>query len=164
MRLPRVAGFCNLDCSVTDIIFLWDTSALKTTLASAWPKDPGLDSSDADWETVVERIEKVRKSYENEAERNKFRSYVRDGKEVCNVLANLVNLIPDEKGLSILKAGLSFLFQVRIGPNPAVRSMRRDAWSSCVLKFEKGLGAADREPTKDPASPFGRTGHAGVCD
>ena len=104
---------------------------MKTTLASAWSKDPALDSSEADWETVVERIDSVRKSYDDETEKNKFRSYIRDGKEVCNVLANLVDVIPDEKGLSILKAGLSFVFQVRVDPIPAFYAWEASGHPAC---------------------------------
>ena len=64
------------------------------------------------WDDVLDSIQKGKEAYETKGTNNPVRGLIREGKEVAHILDSLVQLIPDEKGLSALKGGLSFIFKV----------------------------------------------------
>lgn len=62
---------------------------------------------------MLELISSAKAQYEVKGEKSKLRQGLRDGENVAAVLQGLVELIPDEYGLGILRAALSKLFTVR---------------------------------------------------
>lgn len=59
-------------------------------------------------------IEEAKKTYTKKAEDNRFRGWIRKGDVAIGILERLSDAIPDQDGLSILRSGLAFIFQVSI--------------------------------------------------
>lgn len=59
-------------------------------------------------------IEEAKNTYEKKVEDNRFRGWIRKGDVAIDILERLSEAIPDENGLSVLKTGLVFIFQVRL--------------------------------------------------
>lgn len=59
----------------------------------------------------MQHIEMTIKKDHLKVEGTLFRKYM-ESVTVVNFLNGMVDMIPDEKGLSVLKTGLSFIFQV----------------------------------------------------
>lgn len=68
----------------------------------------------ASWEDVLDRIERSREEYEAKASRSSTRGRARTSEEAARVLASITDMIPDEKGLSVLRCGLSLVFRVGV--------------------------------------------------
>ena len=51
--------------------------------------------------------------YSGKAPKDSFKDLVRRGQGLARALESLTDLIPDENGLSVLRASLSFVFRVR---------------------------------------------------
>ncbi|KAL7918094.1 hypothetical protein ACQKWADRAFT_305095 [Trichoderma austrokoningii] len=66
---------------------------------------------EASWRDVFDCIGEAKKTYEKKAEDNRFRGWIRNGDIAVGILERLSEAIPDEKGLSVLKTGLVFIFQ-----------------------------------------------------
>ena len=61
---------------------------------------------------MLESIEEGQREYNAKGAHSRARALVRKGKPAAAILDALKELIPDEKGLSILKWGLSTIFKV----------------------------------------------------
>jgi len=66
----------------------------------------------ASWDDVFEQMRNTPEVYDARAGHNVVRRWLRQGKPMAKILDSLTDLIPDEKGLGALKAGLSFIFKV----------------------------------------------------
>lgn len=79
----------------------------------------GQIDSTPSWKDVLDLISNAKAQYEAKGDKSKLRRAVRNGEDVANTLKGLVELIPDEYGLGVLRAALSKLFTVyprRHGP------------------------------------------------
>ena len=101
---------------------------------------PNFKSENCSWNDVFEQIDTVERAYDAKAPKGSLRSRIRDGKSDAQTLNSLLFVIPDEKGLSILRGGLSFIFQVQLPQDPCSR---------CQLNIYLGLGATYRESRED---------------
>ena len=88
-------------------------SQLERILSSFDPSDTGtgLDRNPS-WYDLLDCIQKGKEAYTAKGITSPVRGLVRDRKDVAQILDSLAHLIPDEKGLSTLRWGLSFIFQV----------------------------------------------------
>lgn len=64
------------------------------------------------WSDVLELIRNAEAQYEGTGDKNRLRRRLRRGQDVAVVLNGLVELIPDEHGLGVLRVALSKLFTV----------------------------------------------------
>lgn len=62
-------------------------------------------------DAVLDKMDSARNGY-NRAGKNPFRRLARDGATIVATLQPLLDMIPDEDGLSVLKGGLGFIFKV----------------------------------------------------
>ena len=67
---------------------------------------------DCSWAEVLKYIEDAKKTYAAKADNNPIRRFIRGGDAVAGILERMTDFIPDEKGLSVLKGALAFIFQV----------------------------------------------------
>lgn len=65
------------------------------------------------WEDVLDCIALAKTSYIEKGEESKVRHWARHSNTAASALTTLASMIPDEKGLSVLREGLVLLFQVR---------------------------------------------------
>lgn len=70
--------------------------------------------NDCGWVDVLNCIDIAKASYDEKG-KNKVRAWARHADTTASALESLVGLIPDDKGLSVLRGGLVFIFQVIIG-------------------------------------------------
>lgn len=75
------------------------------------------------WDDLLGLISKVKEQYLAKGEKSKIRQSFRNGETTAAVLEGLVDLIPDEYGLGILRVGLSKLITVRGSSNPSNLSL-----------------------------------------
>lgn len=64
------------------------------------------------WEDVLNCIAIAKASYDDKGKNNKVRAWSRNAETTAECLKSLAGLIPDEKGLSVLRQGLVIIFQV----------------------------------------------------
>lgn len=64
------------------------------------------------WEDVLNCIDTAKALYDEKGKKSKVRAWVRRADTTAGALKSLAGMIPDEKGLSILREGLVFVFQV----------------------------------------------------
>lgn len=64
------------------------------------------------WEDVLNCIAIAKASYDDKGKSSKVRTWARDADATADVLKSLTAMIPDEKGLSVLRQGLVIIFQV----------------------------------------------------
>lgn len=69
------------------------------------------------WGDVLELISSAEAQYESNGDKNRLRRVVRKGQDAAVVLNGLVEMIPDEYGLGILRVALSKIFMVRPPPS-----------------------------------------------
>lgn len=70
-------------------------------------------AQDSDWEEVIDLYkQQVEEADANKADDNKLRKRFRQGGNVAGVIEGLVRMIPDEKGLSVLREGLAYVILV----------------------------------------------------
>jgi hypothetical protein len=77
---------------------------------------PDLKKQDYTWDAVLETIHAANEVYRSKAGTNILRRIVRKGQPAASLLIGACELIPDEKGLSAIKAGLVIIFEVRTWP------------------------------------------------
>lgn len=65
------------------------------------------------WNDVLDCIAIAKASYDDKGKESKVRSWSRNADTTADFLKSLSGMIPDEKGLSVLRQGLVFIFQVR---------------------------------------------------
>lgn len=65
------------------------------------------------WDNVLDDIQAGLDAYNAKATNNPVRRFARSGGDTARILDSMVDLVPDENGLNILKWGLSTVFQVR---------------------------------------------------
>lgn len=65
------------------------------------------------WKDVLDCIAIAKASYDDKGKESKVRSWLRNADTTADFLKSLSGMIPDEKGLSVLRQGLVFIFQVR---------------------------------------------------
>lgn len=71
------------------------------------------------WEDVLNCIDAVKESYQQKGKNSKIREWARSADTTTEITKSLASMIPDEKGLSVMREGLVFLLQVIImNPNP----------------------------------------------
>lgn len=75
---------------------------------SAGPHPEG----DVSWLQVLNIMENAEKTYAKKAEDNRVRGWIRGGGVLAAILGRLTELIPEQDGLSILRGGLAFIFEV----------------------------------------------------
>lgn len=71
------------------------------------------------WEDVLDCIATAKASYDDKGKNNKLRAWSRHANTTVEFLKSLVDVIPDEKGLSVLRQGLVILFQVNTTHYPS---------------------------------------------
>ena len=74
--------------------------------------DPTLNIEVCTWEHLLVYIDSAVALDENKGKKNKLRGALRNAKADVQLLNSLASIIPDEKGLSFLRGGLSVIFQV----------------------------------------------------
>ncbi|KAJ4344822.1 uncharacterized protein N0V89_012566 [Didymosphaeria variabile] len=87
---------------------------LENVLASAQQLDPSFDLKDCTWEALLGHIDAAIE-IDDRKNKNKIRRGVRNAKADVQLLNSLISIIPDEKGLSLLRGGLSIIFQHILG-------------------------------------------------
>jgi len=85
-------------------------------LGSASAQHPGMEI-DGTWEGLQNFIDDAIQKYEKKATINPIRGWLRKSKANLQILSALVPMVPDEKGMSVLKGGLTFVLKVR---SPAI--------------------------------------------
>lgn len=92
-------------------------------------------TQDVTWRGVFDCIEEAKKTYEKKAEDNRFRGWIRKGDAAIGILERLSDIIPDQDGLSILRTGLAFVFQVGF----ATREVLAFVLLTAMQQFQKRL-------------------------
>lgn len=64
------------------------------------------------WGDVLNSIAKAKASYDEKGKSSKVRAWSRNAETTVDFLKSLAGIIPDEKGLSVLRQGLVIIFQV----------------------------------------------------
>ncbi|KAF3762780.1 hypothetical protein M406DRAFT_333151 [Cryphonectria parasitica EP155] len=108
------------------------------------------------WQDVLELISNAEEQYKDKGEKNKARRALRKGQDVANVLNGLVELIPDEHGLGVLRVALSKIFTgwidkiknrekvlSALGDIPITLSVALERWHS--FKTDEQLKKATRQ-------------------
>lgn len=85
---------------------------MSTAINSLQAGDSTAIPQNVSWRDVFDCIGEAKKTYEKKAEDNRFRGWIRKGDIAIGILERLSEAIPDENGLSVLKTGLVFVFQV----------------------------------------------------
>ncbi|ROW03063.1 hypothetical protein VMCG_05722 [Cytospora schulzeri] len=78
------------------------------------------------WDDVLKLIEDAEAKYKDQGDKNRFRRGLRQGQDVAAALNGLVELIPDESGLVVLRIGLSMAWSNRIKNREKVLNSLRD--------------------------------------
>ncbi|KFZ00081.1 hypothetical protein V498_00311 [Pseudogymnoascus sp. VKM F-4517 (FW-2822)] len=87
------------------------TDKLEGHLSSAVIIDSNLKGLNSSWDDVLECIQSSETSYNAKAEKSWIRKYVRESKVTSQNLKIAAELIPNDKGLSVLRGGLCFMFE-----------------------------------------------------
>ncbi|KAJ4301332.1 hypothetical protein N0V90_003424 [Kalmusia sp. IMI 367209] len=87
------------------------TQELETVLASSQQLDPNFDIKGCTWEDLLNHINTAICLDEEKGKNSKIRGSIRNAKADLVFLNSLTSLIPDEKGLSVLRGGLSIIFK-----------------------------------------------------
>ncbi|KAF2440888.1 hypothetical protein P171DRAFT_523914 [Karstenula rhodostoma CBS 690.94] len=87
------------------------TQELETVLASAQQFDPSFDLKACTWDDLLCHIDASIELDAQKSKNNRLRRAVRNANADVQMLNSLVSIIPDEKGLSLLRGGLSIIFQ-----------------------------------------------------
>lgn len=84
-----------------------DVNDLFTSIEA---ENPELKLQGRSWEDVIGAIQKAEPEYEAKRSKNKMRGFLRDNDSLARALQGMAEFIPDEKGLSVLRGGLVFMF------------------------------------------------------
>lgn len=93
-------------------MLILENSKLEEHLSYAVRIDSNLKGLNSSWDDVLEYIQSSETAYNAKAEKSWIRKYVREGKVTSQNLKIAAELLPGEKGLSVLRGGLCFMFQV----------------------------------------------------
>lgn len=74
------------------------------------------------WDDVLKLISNAKAEDQRKADKSKLRRVLRNGEDIATVLSGLTDLIPDEKGLGILRVALSMVFTVQTTTHPVPAS------------------------------------------
>lgn len=85
-------------------------------LSSLEAEDPQLKLQSRSWEEMVKAMEDAEAEYALQGSNSKVRSFFRNGDLYAKALKGMSEMIPDEKGLSVLRGGVVFLCSVSCGP------------------------------------------------
>ncbi|MGI4851483.1 MAG: hypothetical protein ACRYGR_06030 [Janthinobacterium lividum] len=85
---------------------------LEYALQAAEAFEASLDLDNVSFDVDLQTVHDARDDYHAKAEKHRSRAWMRDGKELADILNAMTAMIPDEKGLSVLKGGLAFIFRV----------------------------------------------------
>lgn len=78
------------------------------------------------WEDVLDCIDTAKASYHEKGKKSKIRAWSRQADTTAGALEALAGMIPDEKGLSVLREGLVFIFQVHLSPAASYSGLSHD--------------------------------------
>lgn len=81
------------------------------------------------WDDVLDCIAAAKASYDDKGTKNKVRAWSRNADTTADFLKSLAGIIPDEKGLSVLRQGLVIIFQVTpqaLAPTVAMSAIAND--------------------------------------
>lgn len=71
------------------------------------------EAESLDWASVIEQYtEYIRDTDAAKAKRSRFHNVMRKGSEIAGALNTFTSMIPDEKGLSVLRVGLAYILLV----------------------------------------------------
>jgi hypothetical protein len=87
---------------------------LEVVLASAQQLDPSFDLKGCTWDDLLYQIEAAIGSDDQKSKNSRLRRTGRNASADVQMLNSLLSIIPDEKGLSLLRGGLSIVFQVSL--------------------------------------------------
>ncbi|KAF7527689.1 hypothetical protein G7054_g10369 [Neopestalotiopsis clavispora] len=91
-----------------------DTHALNhRILLSCRSVDPNLEEKDYTWNAVLDTIEAAKAAYHLKGENDPLRRFLRNGDPAASLLIAACEMIPDDNGLSAIRAGLVTIFKVR---------------------------------------------------
>lgn len=71
--------------------------------------------NDCGWNDVLSCIDIAKASYAEKGKNSKLSEWSRHADTTASALESLAGMIPDDQGLSVLRGGLVFIFQVIIG-------------------------------------------------
>ena len=103
---PRLRKFAKQASSILSVTL---SEALRHTELVA---DLKYKPQGCGWEDVLNCISMAKASYDEKGRSNKARAWSRNADATADVLKSLTCMIPDEKGLSVLRQGLVIIFQV----------------------------------------------------
>lgn len=97
------------------------------------------------WDEVLECIDIAKASYDEKGKKSKVRAWSRNADTTAGFLESLAGIIPDEKGLSVLRQGLVIIFQAS-HPTPCHRAVQ------CVIPADRvqGMANAYQKQGRDP--------------
>jgi hypothetical protein len=96
------------------VISAHDTSDLEDALATYQNAEHIIefDVKNCSWSDVLDQMHEAQDIYNAKGEKNKARGLMRHGKAISESLTPLLNLIPDQYGLNVLRGGLALIFKV----------------------------------------------------
>ncbi|PVH94902.1 hypothetical protein DM02DRAFT_618276 [Periconia macrospinosa] len=90
------------------------TDELENVLTATQKLNPTLDIIGCTWEDLLQQIDAAVETDEAKSRKSKLRNGFRSSKSDIQFLNSLLSVIPDEKGMSLLRGGLSVIFQMWI--------------------------------------------------
>ncbi|KFY34366.1 hypothetical protein V494_06838 [Pseudogymnoascus sp. VKM F-4513 (FW-928)] len=93
------------------------TDKLEGHLSCAVKIDSSFKGLNSSWDDVLEYIQSSEKTYNAKAEKSWIRKYIRESKVTSQDLKVAAELLPDDMGLSVLRGGLCFMFEVILQGN-----------------------------------------------
>lgn len=100
------------------------------------------------WEDVLNCIVIAKASYDDKGNTSKVRAWSRNADTTVDFLKSLAGIIPDEKGLSVLRQGLVIIFQVIL----QALARRLGAMSLITNDRNRGMANTYQEQRRDPAA------------
>lgn len=91
-----------------------DLTLSEITLHSDLVADLKYNHQECGWDDVLNCITTAKASYDDKGNRNRARAWSRNANATADCLKSLAEMIPDEKGLSVLRQGLVIIFQVNL--------------------------------------------------
>lgn len=77
---------------------------------------PDLKFDNISWEDVVEQVhvwvDEAKSTDKAKEKKSKFRKWIRDGESEAVIGKRILEALPDEKGLKVLRVGICYIFQV----------------------------------------------------
>jgi hypothetical protein len=99
------------------LLIVNNSHKLEEVLSRSQLGDVKIDLQNSSWDDVLDSIgdyvDKAKSAYESKASSSTPRRILRKGEPAAKILDRLTAMIPDQNGLSVLRGGLSYIFQVR---------------------------------------------------